>query len=61
MTEPRKKIGRPHADTQPVMIRMSTALIQTIDDRRRREPDLPSRPEMVRRLIEAALAAEKDR
>lgn len=51
----KKKMGRPKADTEPVMIRMSQDLIRAIDERRRDEPDLPTRPEMVRRLIIGAL------
>lgn len=55
----KKKLGRPRADTEPVMIRMSPQLIQAVDDRRRLEPDLPTRPEMVRRLLMAALDLPK--
>jgi hypothetical protein len=51
----KKKLGRPKADTEPVMIRMSPQLIQAVDDRRRLEPDLPTRPEMIRRLLMDAL------
>lgn len=51
----KKKMGRPRTDTEPVMIRMSQNLIRAIDDRRREEPDLPTRPEMIRRLLVGAL------
>lgn len=49
------RMGRPPADTAPVMVRMTPQLIQAIDNRRRDEPDLPTRPEMVRRLLMASL------
>lgn len=51
----KKKMGRPRTDTEPVMIRMSQDMIRAIDDRRREEPDLPTRPEMIRRLLADAL------
>ncbi|HRM74879.1 MAG TPA: hypothetical protein PLI13_09315 [Paracoccus sp. (in: a-proteobacteria)] len=51
----RKKMGRPRSDTEPVMIRMTPRLIEAIDNRRREEPDLPTRPEMIRRILADAL------
>ena len=51
----RKKMGRPRSDTEPVMIRMTPGLIEAIDNRRREEPDLPTRPEMIRRILADAL------
>lgn len=56
----KKKMGRPRTDTEPVMIRMSPQLIAAIDDRRREVPDLPTRPEMIRRLLMTALNLEED-
>lgn len=47
-----KSRGRPKADTQPVMVRMPTELIEAIDAARRIEEDLPSRPELIRRIVE---------
>ncbi|WP_339638343.1 ribbon-helix-helix protein, CopG family [uncultured Sulfitobacter sp.] len=46
-----KSRGRPNADTQPVMVRMPTELIEAIDAARRAEEDLPSRPELIRRIV----------
>jgi metal-responsive CopG/Arc/MetJ family transcriptional regulator len=46
------KTGRPKSDTQAVLVRMSSKMIEKIDDLRRREEDLPTRPEMIRRLVE---------
>ena len=51
-----KNRGRPSADTEPVLVRMQANLIKRIDELRRETPDLPSRPEVVRRLVEKALA-----
>lgn len=50
MTE-KKKMGRPVADTEPVMIRMTRDMIKAIDDYRRTVDDLPTRPEVIRRVM----------
>ena len=39
--------------------RLSLELLKELDDLRRAEPDLPSRGEMLRRLIQRAVAAAK--
>ncbi len=46
-----KSRGRPKADTAPVMVRMPTALIEALDEARRAEEDLPTRPELIRRIL----------
>lgn len=51
----KKRMGRPPADTEPVMIRMSRDMIRAIDDYRRTQEDLPTRPEVVRRVLAAWL------
>lgn len=51
MSEQKKKMGRPVADTEPVMIRMTRDMIKAIDDYRRTQDDLPTRPEVIRRVI----------
>ena len=50
------KRGRPSVDTEAVNVRMSTGILGTIDDWRRKQEDLPGRPEAIRRLLELALA-----
>lgn len=40
-------------------MRVSTEFLRTIDDWRRVQPDLPSRAEAIRRLIELGLEAAK--
>jgi metal-responsive CopG/Arc/MetJ family transcriptional regulator len=55
--------GRPRsADTKPVMVRMTDDLVDKIDEARKLQSDLPTRPEMIRRMLEDWLARnEADR
>lgn len=46
------KMGRPPKDTEPVTIRMDQELLKAIDEFRRQQPDIPSRPEVVRRVMQ---------
>ncbi|WP_341872013.1 ribbon-helix-helix protein, CopG family [Roseivivax isoporae] len=46
-----KSRGRPKADTSPVMVRIDADMLAAIDDVRRTEEDVPTRPEMIRRMI----------
>jgi metal-responsive CopG/Arc/MetJ family transcriptional regulator len=50
MTEKNAR-GRPRIDTEAVNLRLPRDLIDAIDDRRRLEQDLPTRPEMIRRAL----------
>ena len=56
------KRGRPPSDTVsvPVLVRVEVDLLEQIDELRRAAPDLPSRPEAIRRLVMKALAAGED-
>jgi metal-responsive CopG/Arc/MetJ family transcriptional regulator len=47
-----KKLGRPPKDTEANNVRLSRDLIDKLDDLRKTERDLPSRPEMIRRIME---------
>jgi hypothetical protein len=58
MSDEKKKMGRPPTDTEPVMVRMSPAMIAAIDEYRRTQEDLPTRPEMVRRIMAEFLERE---
>lgn len=58
MSEQKKKMGRPVADTEPVMIRMTRDMIKAIDEYRRTQEDLPTRPEVIRRVIAEWLERE---
>ena len=51
-----KKRGRPTVDSEAVNLRLPRELIEAIDDRRRKEADVPTRPEMVRRALVQWLA-----
>ena len=51
MTDKKKKLGRPVTDTEPVMVRMMPQMIKALDEQRRIEEDLPSRPELIRRIV----------
>jgi hypothetical protein len=50
----RKK--RPGQTGQMVSTRLQPELLKRLDDWRREQPDLPSRPEALRRLAERALS-----
>lgn len=50
-------MGRPPKDTKPVTLRLEGKTLQAIDDARKEEDDLPTRPEMVRRIIAGWLEA----
>ena len=43
----------------PVMVRVQPDMAKEIDDWRRRQDDLPGRPEAIRRLVEIGLKAKK--
>ncbi|SPJ26392.1 hypothetical protein PAA8504_04250 [Palleronia abyssalis] len=50
-----KSRGRPQADTTPVLVRVPEDMLRAIDDVRRKQEDVPTRPEMIRRLLAVAL------
>jgi len=41
----------PKKDTHGVMLRLERTMIDALDALRRQEPDIPTRPEMIRRLL----------
>lgn len=47
-----KKMGRPKKDTEQVTVRLLVDTIEAIDNARKNQEDLPSRPEMIRRMID---------
>jgi hypothetical protein len=51
--------GRPPVESEAVTVRMTVDALQNLDDWRRKQRDLPGRPEAVRRLIEIGLKAKK--
>lgn len=53
--------GRPSGRTQdrPFQMRVTEEFVKKLDDWRRKQPDLPSRAEAIRRLVEAGLKRGK--
>jgi hypothetical protein len=47
----KKKIGRPSVDTEAVTVRLPRDLISSLDDARRLDPELPTRQEIIRRVL----------
>jgi metal-responsive CopG/Arc/MetJ family transcriptional regulator len=45
---------------QRIQLVIGRGLVRQIDDWRRRQPDLPSRSEAIRRMIEAQLHADRN-
>jgi metal-responsive CopG/Arc/MetJ family transcriptional regulator len=43
--------GRPPVDSIGIMLRLHNDIVKKIDDIRREEDDLPSRQEMIRRML----------
>jgi hypothetical protein len=52
------KMGRPSVDSEAVNVRIARDALQSIDDWRRKQDDLPGRPEAIRRLVEIGLKAK---
>jgi hypothetical protein len=42
--------------TIPILVRVTPAQLKALDNWRRKEPDIPTRPEAVRRLLDKALS-----
>ena len=57
MTNVRRPAGRPSRGPQdrPFQMRVSEEFLRMVDDWRRRQKDLPSRAEAIRRLVELAV------
>ncbi|MFV1877793.1 hypothetical protein [Nioella sp.] len=54
-----KKMGRPPVDTEAVTVRLPRELITALDDARRSEPDMPTRQEIIRRVLLEWQAAQE--
>jgi len=44
-------MGRPRVDATPITLRLPPDLLSRLDDWRKTEPDLPTRPEALRRIF----------
>jgi hypothetical protein len=47
----KKARGRPAVDTEAVNLRLARGMIEVIDNQRREQGDLPTRPAMIRRML----------
>lgn len=54
-----KKMGRPPVDTEAVTVRLPRELITALDDARRSEPEMPTRQEIIRRVLLEWQAAQE--
>jgi hypothetical protein len=54
----KSKRGRPQIESEAVNVRMAKAALESIDGWRRKQDDLPGRPEAIRRLVELGLKAK---
>jgi metal-responsive CopG/Arc/MetJ family transcriptional regulator len=52
-------MGMALLNDKQLQMRVSDSFLKLVDDWRRAQPDLPSRSEAIRRLVEAAIAADK--
>lgn len=52
---------RPQVDGSAVYVRLAMAHLTALDEWRRQQPDLPSRAEAIRRLMELGLSASGKR
>lgn len=52
------KKGRPAVDSEAVNVRLDRAALLSLDAWRKEQPDLPTRPEAIRRLLEKALGVK---
>lgn len=54
------QVGRPKKDTESINLRLERTMIEALDDLRRKEPDIPTRPEMIRRILAQHLETETE-
>ncbi|GGC31301.1 hypothetical protein GCM10011371_18440 [Novosphingobium marinum] len=56
----KKKMGRPPVDSEAVNVRMQRDQITRLDQWAAEQPDNPTRPEAIRRLVSKALEGESE-
>ena len=54
----KSKRGRPPVESEAITVRMTAEFLKDLDSWRRKQDDLPGRPEAVRRLVEMGLKAK---
>ena len=55
------KIGRPRTETEAVTLRLHKDMIEQIDELRRSADDIPTRPEMIRRILQDWIEQNSDK
>ena len=55
----KSKRGRPVVESEAVNVRMVAKALTDLDNWRRKQDDLPGRPEAIRRLVELGLKAKQ--
>jgi hypothetical protein len=50
--------GRPPVESEAINVRMTIDALKSLDDWRRKQDDLPGRPEAIRRLVDLGLKAK---
>lgn len=58
LNDAKKPKGRPKVDSEAVNVRLERKVLDSLDAWRREQLDLPTRPEAIRRLVEAGLDAQ---
>lgn len=53
----KSKIGRPTKDTEPVTVRLPREMIDGLDEWRRQQPKIPTRPDAIREAVSDWLIA----
>jgi len=48
----KRKVGRPRVDSEPITVRLPRDLLSWLDEQRAQLDPVPSRPELIRRLID---------
>lgn len=56
----KSKRGRPPVNTEAINVRMAVEALKHIDEWRRKQDDLPGRPEAIRRLVDLGLKAKRN-
>lgn len=60
MSKTSKKVGRPPGRSgRPFQMRVTPEFDAAVDEWRRKQPDIPSRSEAIRRLVDQALKGKR--
>ena len=59
IVQPRKRGPKPTGKGTPIQVRLQPPALDEVDHWRRRQDDVPTRPEAIRRLVETALKGKR--